>query len=132
MKPCKETKKVSKRKDGYYRCWPGTHLGESVYHRYLYKSFHNVSLDKDQVVRHICNNVSCVEITHLVIGTQQDNIMDSVKAGTHNTNAKITKEDALQIRKEYKSSPLTFRELGKKYGISESMVSAITKGKYWK
>jgi hypothetical protein len=38
-----------------------------------------------KVVRHTCNTPACVNPSHLVAGTQRDNIHDSMRAGTFKT-----------------------------------------------
>lgn len=55
------------------------------------------------VVRHKCHNRACWNIEHLEIGTQSENILDSVRRGTH-----------------YKTR--TKRDKASKYGIQSKTV----------
>ena len=43
----------------------------------------NGPIPENLVVRHLCNNSSCVKVDHLALGTQKDNVHDMIKAGRH-------------------------------------------------
>jgi hypothetical protein len=45
--------------------------------------------DSTLVVRHLCNNPSCINTNHLKIGTQKENIADTIRSGSHR-NARKT------------------------------------------
>lgn len=84
------------------------------------------------IVRHTCDNPSCVNPDHLIAGTTQDNIDDKVSrgrakgahSGEQHHNAILTDKQVEEIRKVpnvYGSG----RRLAKKYGVSESTISNI-------
>ncbi len=50
-------------------------------HRAFYQLWHSVTLDGKTVVRHTCDNRKCCRPSHLVTGTQADNIADMVSRG---------------------------------------------------
>ena len=52
-------------------------------------------------------------------------------SGTHGNSIKITKEQVNEIRSLLKNTNLSNREIGEKYQISETLVSAINTGYYW-
>lgn len=52
-------------------------------HRYAMYLYENFDLDSDLQVNHSCSNPSCVNPKHLYVGTQKDNIRDSVENRTH-------------------------------------------------
>lgn len=89
-------------------------------------------------VLHKCDNPGCVRPDHLFLGTLTDNNRDraqkgrnlSVKGENHG-RAKITNRDVVQMRQLYKNGK-TPAELAKKYGISQSNVSRIVRGRAWK
>jgi hypothetical protein len=71
-------------------CWEWTgdkfkrgygRVKEGVYaHRFSFE-LHFGPLDQRTVVRHRCDNVSCVNPAHLLAGTQLDNMRDKVERG---------------------------------------------------
>lgn len=55
----------------------------SVYaHRWIYAFYHG-PIPVGMVIRHKCDTPLCVNITHLEIGTQADNMRDMVLRGRH-------------------------------------------------
>ena len=67
-------------KEGYFYFKKGRDGKRFTLHRSLFEQVHGpVSLSR--VVRHLCNNPSCVNIEHLAEGTQADNIRDRGLAG---------------------------------------------------
>lgn len=99
-------------------CWPwkgGRHTGGygstswGPAHRVAYELAKG-PIPKGLVVRHMCHTPICCRPDHLEIGTQHDNIMDTVKAGRHTPVrgersglAKFTNAQAEEIRKVYES-----------------------------
>lgn len=52
--------------------------------------------------------------------------------GTHGNSIKITKEQVEEIRSLLKETNLSNKQIGDKYGVSETLISAINTGYYWK
>ena len=102
-------------------------------HRVSYEAYHG-QIPSGMVVRHSCDNPSCINPDHLCHGTVQDNVMDRELRGRRDVRgeqvgtAKLTEADVLDIR----SSSLIGTELAKKYSISPSTISLIKTGKSWK
>lgn len=83
------------------------------------------------VIRHQCDNPSCVNPNHLSIGTQKDNVQDMVQRkrgpnrfGERNNIAKLSKEDVLYI-KQYPTGYGTGVELANKFNVCRSTISKI-------
>lgn len=78
-------------------------------------------------VRHTCDVPACINPDHLLLGTAKDNTNDMLERGgmgmTHLT------EDQVREIHEMRG---TYREIGKKYGVSASAVSLIKAGTTWK
>lgn len=110
-------------------------------HRFAYCIANGVLLSdiQGQVVRHKCDNPSCINPTHLEIGTMQDNVRDRVKRcrsaeGEENGKAKLTVEQVEEIISSYIPRHPVFggTALGKKFGVCQTTISKIVLGKKWK
>lgn len=52
-------------------------------HRHVFLAYNGKLLKSTPVVRHTCNNPSCINPAHLIRGTHKDNVDDSIAANTH-------------------------------------------------
>lgn len=104
-------------------------------HRYMFYRTHGYL---PEVVMHVCDNPPCVNPNHLKGGTQIDNIKDMITKGRGNYKppkgqdhgmAKVTDEEVLEIKEAYSEGLLTQKMLGDIYGISDSQVSNIIRGR---
>ena len=121
-------------------------------HRFSWMLHNQQEVPEGKIVCHKCNNPSCVRPSHLYVGTHSDNLRDAHKAGTQdpkrlvnwrkeNTispvvgsdspNAKLTEEQAREIKVQYYMGANT-RELGRIYGVDHAVVVGIGKGIRWK
>lgn len=93
-------------------------------------------------VCHRCDNRKCVNPSHLFLGTQKDNIQDMLSKGRdnyvsgwkpligeRNPQAKITKEQVIEIRETKWDIP--YKKIGAKYGISAASVCLILNRTNW-
>jgi hypothetical protein len=108
-----------------------------VVHRLVWEKIKG-SIPEGMFICHTCDNPKCVNIDHLFMGTPGDNIRDCVKKGRHKSNfphhkgekhpsAKITSEQVLAIRCDTDSQ----RNIAKKHGISQGLVSHVRLNKAW-
>lgn len=93
----------------------------------------------DAFVLHTCHrgDVGCINIRHLYLGDQAQNVKDMVEAsrqirGESQTSAVLTEKQVQAIRREYVPRVVTQKLLADKYGISRSNVSNILRGSQWK
>lgn len=123
--------------------WTGIEKdGHGVYskgfaHRLLWIHL-NGNIPNGSLVRHKCDNGLCVNIEHLELGTNQDNVNDMVQRGRakggsnkgeHCGQSKLTFQQVLEIREN--KDKLTHESLSKKYSISRTQISRIINGKRW-
>lgn len=103
-------------------------------HRWAYE-YRVGPIPNGMVVRHVCDLPSCQNLTHMLLGTQQDNMNDRNSRGRQakgeaNGRAKLTEADVRWIR-ELRAAGMSQREIGEKVGMSTSHVSHILCGKKW-
>jgi len=78
---------------------------------------------------HECGFSSCVEPTHLSFKTAYQNAMDK---HTHNTmSTKLTKNQVIAIRKQYKNCDVIYKMLAQKYNVSRTTIGAIVRRERW-
>lgn len=121
---------------GYHSVWlEGKRMGA---HRAAYIRRNGPIPDGLDVMRS-CDNRRCVNPDHLTAGTRSDNMQGCVGKGRHfapdssgeaNRRAKITPEDAMTIREL--RGELAQKEIGKMYGLHQTTVSDIQRGKLWR
>lgn len=82
---------------------------------------------------HKCDNPSCVNPSHLYVGTPQQNSDDCRSRGRNQKgekvhSAKLTEADVQLIRASF----LTDEEAGRRFGVSRSNISMIRTRRTWK
>jgi len=124
-----------KNKQGY-----GVTCFENKYYRAHRASYvlceGEIPSDKPMVL-HRCDNPSCVNPGHLWAGTALDNAADREKKGRGgggqpggelHPKAKLKAADVLEMRKLYAEGNITYREIGKMFGVATGTAGgAITK-----
>lgn len=112
----------------------GIYTGRSMAaHRAAWLLFRG-AIPTDQNVCHSCDNPPCVNPAHLFLGTQRDNVQDSVAkgrwpSGASKENAKLTSEQVRQIRERFPDSGLSQRAFAARLGINSSSLSRLLAGK---
>jgi hypothetical protein len=97
-------------------------------HRFSWE-LHYGPIPKGLCVCHHCDVRNCVNPVHLFLGTQDDNMKDCIKK--ERMNRKLTKEKVISIRKDIKDG-LLFKDIARKYDVSSSMISCISRNITWK
>lgn len=109
--------------------------GDNVYtHRFAYLTV-NPNFDQTLQVCHKCDNPSCVNPSHMFLGTQSDNSKDMVSkkryAVGQAVGGALSEEDVLKIIEMYKTGLYKQRTLGRKFGVNASQISRIVNGRRW-
>lgn len=90
------------------------------------------------MVRHKCDNPRCINVEHLLLGTQTDNVADREERGRtsfgekHRT-AKLRNKDVKEIFELLKrNDSYTIRgDIAKKYNVSLAAITDIKLGRTW-
>lgn len=88
------------------------------------------SIPAGMLVRHLCNNPSCVNPDHLEVGTHLDNMRDKVKAGRQSRAKGHAKLDAAAAREIFLSTDSAY-VLAARYGVCHHTVRKIRKRECW-
>lgn len=139
--PCIEWDKgVSGSGYGYLE-YEGRYVGA---HRLAYAKAHGLRLlhIKGRIVRHRCDNKTCVNPDHLLIGTYADNTQDMMERGRNRYVlpparrgsaipwAKLSEECVLKIKGRLHAGAGVV-SLAKEFGVSHSLISKIKSGRVW-
>ncbi len=86
-----------------------------------------------QKVCHRCDNPRCVNPTHLFLGTQAENIHDSIQKGRYNVfgRQKLNAEQVQQIR-ALSAQGMRNIDIAPLFGIARNTVSGILHGSSWR
>lgn len=139
MTPCQEFD-GPKDKDGYGILVIGNRRQgkKMVRANRLAWALHNGADPVGKVVMHTCDNPSCLNPEHLVLGTTKQNVADKYAKGRNvdlfgelNGMAKLTTQDILRIRESY-ACGVKQVTLCKEYGLASSHMSRICNNKSWR
>lgn len=84
------------------------------------------------VVCHKCDNPRCVNPDHLFLGTQRDNIIDSVRKGRYNAfgKQKLNAAQVLEIR-ALAARGFRHKDIAARFGVKRHTVTGIVNRKSW-
>lgn len=87
----------------------------------------------DKFVLHKCDNRPCVNPDHLFLGTQKDNIHDCMKKRRRPVSCsnKFNYGTANLIRDLWKTSGMSFAEIGRIYGTQRQAIRRICRNLTW-
>lgn len=86
----------SKNKFGYGHVRHGDRT--AVVHRLMFELWHGLSIPHGKVIMHICDNRKCINIYHLKLGTQLENIDDMKEKNRQSSG--VARSDASRIPRE--------------------------------
>lgn len=116
--------------------------GKTFYaHRKAWEHANRREIPVGMHVCHRCDNPACINPSHLFLGTRSDNMRDCVRKGRARTpvpvlrgesngSAKLTASQVLDIRERLAAGAVQL-DVARAYGVSQSAVSNIKRGKAW-
>ena len=120
--------------DGYGKFW---FLDDTIRaHRFAWFVVNGAIPSDTPFVCHTCDNPSCVNPSHLFIGSSDDNILDMMIKDRHlkgedNGGARLTNAQVIQIRELHATGVTTSRKLGRQFNVGKSTILRILSGKCW-
>lgn len=120
-----------KNEDGYGQIRVGRKMVRT--HRAVWQAEYGPIPDGMSVL-HRCDNPSCINLAHLFLGTQTDNVADmdakkrrARKTGEQNGRVKLTEDQVRRIRQDLRFQ----KEIAAEYGVNQTLVSQIKTGRIW-
>ncbi|MEK4185654.1 HNH endonuclease signature motif containing protein [Paenibacillus sp. FSL L8-0494] len=103
-------------------------------HRFIYEECYG-EIPDELVVRHKCDNPSCINPEHLELGTKSENSHDSIDRGRNafgekNGMSKITNKEAGMIKKML-SIGMSTNDIAHKMNVTYHIVYKIKIGQTW-
>jgi hypothetical protein len=102
------------------------HRGEREYAHRLSFALYKTPIPKKILIRHTCDNPSCVNPDHLLLGNQRLNARDALMR--KRDVFKLTPAKVIEIRESRKS----YKELARVYKVDRTTISHIKRRKTWK
>ena len=111
-------------------------------HRVAFELY-NGEIPSGYIVCHICDNRSCCNPSHMMLGTIKSNAADMIlkgrgrkkeyaARGEKNGNAKLREADIIDIRMAYSSGEMSQGALAKKYNVTQPVISSLILRKTWR
>ncbi|WP_157266602.1 HNH endonuclease [Azohydromonas aeria] len=105
-------------------------------HRLAYRLVKG-EIPEGAMVLHTCDNTLCCNPNHLYLGDHKQNMRDvaerglrkNINTGEQNGRAKLTQEQADEIRALYATSSRSQQSIADEYGVSQFAVSQIVRNK---
>lgn len=112
-----------------------------IAHRVAF-SLANGNIPSGLMVCHICDNPSCCNPSHLMLGTAKSNAADMVlkdrqkekiyaARGERNGNSKLTKSNVIEIRNLYANKLHNQYELAAIFNVTQTTIGAVVNRKIW-
>jgi hypothetical protein len=130
--------------NGYGRLGRGHNEASDLAHRVAWKVAHGAIPDGPGhhgiCVLHRCDNPTCVNPSHLFLGTIADNVADMIAKGranynplrgSANPNAKLTEAAVREIRQRYDQGERP-QGLARAFGVTGPVISNIVARRAWR
>ncbi len=106
--------------------------GNSSVIKYMFEKKYG-KIKKGFVLRHTCDNRRCINLNHIITGTNVENSRDMVirnrqAKGENHGNSKLKDKDIIKIRRSKK----TQKKLGEMFNVSQANISDIKLKNTWK
>jgi predicted XRE-type DNA-binding protein len=107
-------------------------------HRVYYEWSNDVTLSKNDVICHKCDNPKCVKPQHLICADAKFNAADKIAKGRAVTargenagNSKLSSLDVIEIRRLRYEENLPLKEIASLFKVSQKQISVVSRGVQW-
>lgn len=107
-------------------------------HRVSWELFRNQLIPDGKFILHRCDNPKCIKISHLFIGTNQDNVDDRENKGRGNQISgenhclsKLTWTNVRQIRRLWLTGKYNYKQLARIFNVTSANIGYIVRNKTW-
>jgi hypothetical protein len=114
---------------GYGVIWDGRRWTKA--HRFSYKIY-NSSIPKGMCILHKCDVRNCVNIEHLFLGTQEENIKDMITKNRANFGFRKLNEDQVKIIKKLIKENIHDKIIACQFSVHRDTIRHIRNGKNWR
>lgn len=123
---------------GFFRCVSGQNMRKA--HRVSYElAYGPIPAGQGHhgtVVMHTCDTPSCVRPSHLILGTQQQNVSSAsgkrrMASGERAAASKLSPTEVREIRQLRKQFGFAHPTIGRAYGVNASIISLLVRRKTW-
>ena len=126
---------ASKDANGYGRINGGQ--GHPVLATHVSWELANGPIPEGMGILHRCDNPPCVRPDHLFLGDQAINMQDCAEKGRttrgeRSASAKLTAQQAREIRTRYAQGGISQSALGREYGLCQATIRELIIGETWK
>jgi hypothetical protein len=121
---------------GHETCWPWLGFknpkgyGQSslnnktiLAHRWSYQHHYDAVIPNDLQVRHVCDNPSCCNPLHLLLGTSQDNVNDKMQRNRFRPKQTRFSQEDLDKMKPLRVSGMSRDQIAKHFGCHKATVA---------
>jgi hypothetical protein len=112
--------------------------GKGRAHRVAWSAVHG-PIPTGLHVLHRCDNPSCINVEHLFLGTNQDNVADrdsknrqARQHGSSNGRSFLTDEKVRRIKTLLKQGKSSLNAIAKEYNVCKSTIVHIKMGRTWR
>lgn len=122
-------------KDGY----PKIQANKKPYRmsRYVYEQNFG-PIPEGKIIRHKCDNPTCINPDHLEVGTHLDNAKDMDERGRRRSvfgeghpNSKLTESQVREIKVLLRDENMTQEKIAKRFNVCRRTISKIKTGQLW-
>lgn len=100
-------------------------------HRLSY-IIHNGDIPKGLLIRHTCDNPTCVNPKHLITGTKHDNILDASQRGRLITTLNVESVKVIKWMIKHRNRYGLMNKLARLYKVNRKAIYKIHAGITWK